>query len=103
MAKRPSTRQEASTVRVVSNVPGMVRPNVGGKLSVCRQVIWIVLFAFVLRVAVRSYTGQQDFWENGYTFFFVLAQNIAAGNGVSLGDALRPHFACRFTRCFLPR
>jgi 4-amino-4-deoxy-L-arabinose transferase-like glycosyltransferase len=69
----------------LNNVPSMVRPNVGGKLSVCRQVIWIVLFAFVLRVAVRLYAGEQDFWENGYTFFFALAQNIAAGNGVSLG------------------
>ena len=49
--------------------------------------MWIILFAFAARVAVRWYSGGPDFWENGYTFFFALAQNIAAGNGVSFdGD-----------------
>jgi hypothetical protein len=56
----------------------------GGKLSVCRDLMWIILFAFAARVAVRLFSGG-DFWENGYTFFFALAQNIAAGNGVSIG------------------
>jgi hypothetical protein len=45
------------------------------------KLIWIFFFAFTLRVALRWHTGAPDFWENGYTFFFVLAQNIAAGNG----------------------
>ena len=79
----------------------MIHSNTQGKLSVCRHLMWIILFAFAARVAVRWYTGERDFWENGYTFFFALAQNIAAGNGVSFGGGLRPHFACRFTRCFL--
>ena len=47
--------------------------------------MWISLFAFAVRVAVRLYSGELDFWENQYTFFFVLAQNIADGNGVSVG------------------
>jgi Dolichyl-phosphate-mannose-protein mannosyltransferase len=47
--------------------------------------MWIILFAFAVRVAVRWYGGRPDFWENGYTFFFALAQNIAAGNGISFG------------------
>jgi hypothetical protein len=30
---------------------------------------------------VRWHTGGEDFWENGYTFFFALIQSIAAGSG----------------------
>src|SRR5438105_330470 len=52
------------------------------KLAIFRPAIWIILFAFVVRVAVRWYTGEEEFWENGYTFFFALAKNIAAGNGI---------------------
>ena len=48
------------------------------------KLIWIILFAFAVRVAVRWYSGGPDFWENGYTFFFALAQNIAAGDGIAL-------------------
>jgi 4-amino-4-deoxy-L-arabinose transferase-like glycosyltransferase len=51
-----------------------------------RKLLWIILLAFAARVAVRSYSGGPDFWQNGYTFFFALAQNIAAGNGVSIGS-----------------
>ena len=64
----------------------MIHSNTQGKLSVFRHLMWIFLFAFAARVAVRLYAGERDFWENGYRFFFALAQNIAAGNGVSLGD-----------------
>ena len=53
-------------------------------MSIYRKLIWIILLAIAVRVAVRGYLGGPDFWENGYTFFFVLAKNIAAGNGVSL-------------------
>jgi 4-amino-4-deoxy-L-arabinose transferase-like glycosyltransferase len=53
--------------------------------STSRKLMWIVLLAFAARVSVRWYSGGPDFWENGYTFFFALAQNIAAGNGVSIG------------------
>jgi 4-amino-4-deoxy-L-arabinose transferase-like glycosyltransferase len=64
----------------------MVHSNTGDKLSFRRYLMWIIFFAFAARVAIRLYTGERDFWTNGYTFFFALAQNIAAGNGVSLGD-----------------
>jgi 4-amino-4-deoxy-L-arabinose transferase-like glycosyltransferase len=53
-------------------------------VSIYRKLIWIILLAIAVRVAVRGYLGGPDFWENGYTFFFELAKNIAAGNGVSL-------------------
>jgi 4-amino-4-deoxy-L-arabinose transferase-like glycosyltransferase len=62
--------------------------NVVNKLSVYRHVIWIVVFAFAARVVVRCYTGEEAFWESGYAFFFALAKNVAAGNGVSIGGAL---------------
>ena len=55
-----------------------------GPVSIYRKLIWIILLAIAVRVAVRGYLGGPDFWENGYTFFFELAKNIAAGNGVSL-------------------
>ncbi len=46
-----------------------------------RKLMWIFLLAFAVRVVVRWYIGESDFWVNGYTFFFDLARNIAAGNG----------------------
>jgi 4-amino-4-deoxy-L-arabinose transferase-like glycosyltransferase len=43
--------------------------------------------AFVLRIAARLYSGAEGFWVNGYTFFFAMAENIAAGNGIGFdGD-----------------
>ena len=49
--------------------------------SIYYKLIWILLLAFALRVAVRWSFGGADFWQNGYTFYFALAKNIAAGNG----------------------
>jgi 4-amino-4-deoxy-L-arabinose transferase-like glycosyltransferase len=46
-----------------------------------RKLIWIFALAFLVRVAFRLHSGSADFWVNGYTFFFDLAENIAAGNG----------------------
>jgi 4-amino-4-deoxy-L-arabinose transferase-like glycosyltransferase len=46
--------------------------------------MWIFLLAFAVRVVVRWYMGEPDFWVNGYTFFFDLARNIASGNGYAL-------------------
>jgi hypothetical protein len=58
------------------------------------------------------YSGERDFWENGYTFFFALAQNIAAGNRISIGGSptafrvpLYPMFLAAVTfghQAFLP-
>jgi 4-amino-4-deoxy-L-arabinose transferase-like glycosyltransferase len=77
------------------------------------QATWIILLAFVVRVAVRWYTGEEEYWESGYTFFFALAKNIAAGKGISIGDGsltayrvpLYPMFLAAITlgqRAFLP-
>jgi len=58
-----------------------ILPNAGGKAPIYGKLMWIIFFAFALRVVVRWLTGESNFWENGYTFFFALAQNIADGNG----------------------
>src|SRR5262245_22864496 len=60
-----------------------ILPNASGKPPIYGKLMWIVFFAFAVRVAVRGLTGESDFWENGYTFFFALAQNIADGNGLA--------------------
>jgi 4-amino-4-deoxy-L-arabinose transferase-like glycosyltransferase len=52
-----------------------------------------MLFAFTLRVGVRWYAGESNFWESGYSFFFALARNIAAGNGIGFDG--RPATAFR--------
>jgi 4-amino-4-deoxy-L-arabinose transferase-like glycosyltransferase len=56
-------------------------------LQTYRKLLWIIIFAaFSVRVAVRCYSGAEDFWVNSYGFFFELAQNIAVGNGITFGD-----------------
>jgi 4-amino-4-deoxy-L-arabinose transferase-like glycosyltransferase len=52
----------------------------------------IMLLAFGARVAFRGYSGGADFWENGYTFFFALARNIAAGKGVAFDGSAATAF-----------
>jgi hypothetical protein len=49
-----------------------------------QAVYWFTLVAFLLRIIARLHTGAADFWVNGYTFFFDLAQNIAAGKGIGI-------------------
>ena len=51
------------------------------------KLLWIVFAAFAIRVAVRLYFGSEDFWVNGYSFFFGFAQDIAAGNGIGFSEA----------------
>ena len=63
-----------------SPIGSCVRPT----LPLYRKLIGISVLAFVVRVAVRCFSGGLDFWVNGYSFFFALAQNIAAGNGYTL-------------------
>jgi hypothetical protein len=58
-----------------------------------RTVAFICLLAIALRVAYRAYAGSADFWEHGYTFFYDIATNIAAGKGVGIdggASAMRP-------------
>jgi 4-amino-4-deoxy-L-arabinose transferase-like glycosyltransferase len=49
------------------------------------KLLGIVLVAFAIRVAVRYHAGSADFWVNGYSFYFHLAQKIAA-KGISFWD-----------------
>jgi 4-amino-4-deoxy-L-arabinose transferase-like glycosyltransferase len=49
-----------------------------------RKLLWVSLFAFAVRATIRWNSGSLDFWENGYTFFFELAQNIAGRNVIAL-------------------
>jgi 4-amino-4-deoxy-L-arabinose transferase-like glycosyltransferase len=84
----------------------------GASTSLSCQLSWIVLLAFAARSSVRLYSGASDFWENGYGFFFVLAQRIASGDGVSAGQGptafrvpLYPAFLAAVTfghQAFLP-
>ena len=48
-----------------------------------RKLLGIAALAFALRLAARFYSGEADFWANGYGFFFELARNLAAGNGLA--------------------
>lgn len=52
-----------------------------------KPMLWILLLAFGARVAARWYSGEADFWVNGYGFLFELAQNIAAGRGIAFDGA----------------
>jgi hypothetical protein len=85
----------------------------GVPLAIYCKLMWIVLLAFAARFAVRGYFGEADFWINGYTFFFDLAQNIAAGDGYAFDSMpatafrvpLYPLFLAAVTfghRLFLP-
>jgi hypothetical protein len=49
------------------------------------MILPLIATGFVLRVGYRLYEGEASFWDNGYTFFFDLARNIAAGQGLGLG------------------
>jgi 4-amino-4-deoxy-L-arabinose transferase-like glycosyltransferase len=64
-------------------------------LQTYRKLLWIVFAAFAMRVTVRSYFGSEDFWENGYSFFFELAQNIAAGKDIAYVDGPPAYFRFR--------
>ena len=52
-------------------------------------------------MAVRGYSGGPDFWENGYTFFFALAKNIAAGKGVAFDGGAATGFRVPLYPMFL--
>jgi hypothetical protein len=58
------------------------------KPNLPQAVYWFTLLAFVLRMMARLHTGAADFWVNGYTFYFAMAQNIAAGKGIGIEGML---------------
>ncbi len=47
-------------------------------------VYWLSFLAFALRLSARLHTGIADFWVNGYSFFFEMARNLAAGKGIAI-------------------
>src|SRR5438128_5742640 len=59
-----------------------------GRMSWTR-VVTIAAAGLLLRVVVRLYSGEADFWQNGYSFLFELAHNVAAGHGLAF-DAQPP-------------
>jgi 4-amino-4-deoxy-L-arabinose transferase-like glycosyltransferase len=69
--------------------------------AIYRKLMWIMLVACALRIFVRLYTGSSDFWQNGYTFFFTLAQNLASGNGLTYGDGSLTSFRVPLYPAFL--
>ena len=82
-------------------------PLANEQLQTYWKLLGIILVAFALRVAVRCYFGSADFWANGYTFYFTLAQNIAVGDGSLTTDRvpLYPAFLAAVTfghKAFLP-
>lgn len=52
------------------------------KLFSSHPVLWLAVLGFAVRVAARLYTGEADFWVNAYPFFFSMARNIGANNGI---------------------
>lgn len=52
-------------------------------MSKLQNILWIVILAFVARATVRWHLGETEFWANGYTFFYDLAQSIATGEGIA--------------------
>lgn len=51
-----------------------------------RGCLFVLLpMAFLVRVAVRMAFGEKDFWINGYTNYYELAQNVLAGKGFCFG------------------
>jgi 4-amino-4-deoxy-L-arabinose transferase-like glycosyltransferase len=91
MAPSPYPRVKYGTFDLarVSKPTAIIRSAASPESAVRAPLLWIAALAFAARAAVRWYRGEADFWEHGYTFFFALAQSIAAGNGVSL-DGVQP-------------
>lgn len=69
--------------------------------SDCRRLAAIAFLAFALRAIVRLYSGEWDFWINGYGFFFNLAHSIAAGDGVAHMDGSATAFRVPLYPAFL--
>src|SRR5262249_39604249 len=80
---------------------GCAPSNARGKFPICRKLMWIILLALAARVVIRLHSGALDFWESGYTFFFALAKNIAAGNGVAFDGTSRTAFRVPLYPMFL--
>jgi 4-amino-4-deoxy-L-arabinose transferase-like glycosyltransferase len=71
-----------------------------------QKLLCIIFVGFAARVAVRCYSGAEEFWDNSYLYVFEIAKNIAAGNGVSFYRVpMYPAFLAAVTfghKAFLP-
>lgn len=47
-----------------------------------RTIVLICIAAFVLRLGYRLVTGADEFWTNGYTFFYGVARNLVEGRAL---------------------
>ena len=74
-----------ATLLKPASVPGLV-PEVQPRPQRANAafLVSILLLAVTLRVAWRIHMGSADFWTNGYSFFYDLANNLAAGHGLHI-------------------
>jgi 4-amino-4-deoxy-L-arabinose transferase-like glycosyltransferase len=56
----------------------------GARPHTAHVLLLAALAAFALRLALRIARGERDFWTNGYSLFWGLASNFAAGKGLCL-------------------
>jgi 4-amino-4-deoxy-L-arabinose transferase-like glycosyltransferase len=75
--------------------------NEGSRPGLDPAVNWITAGAFVLRLVARLLQGIDAFWVNGYTFFFDIARNIAAGKGIAAANGIPTAFRVPFYPIFL--
>ena len=71
------------------------------RLGLHPAVYWIAAAAFLLRIAARLVQGIDKFWVNGYTFFFEMAQNLAAGKGIATANGVPTAFRVPLYPIFL--
>jgi 4-amino-4-deoxy-L-arabinose transferase-like glycosyltransferase len=71
------------------------------QLGLAPVIYWLAGLAFLLRLIARLWQGIDLFWVNGYTFFFDLAQSIAAGKGIALADGVPTAFRVPLYPIFL--
>src|SRR6266481_5640146 len=48
-------------------------------------IIALIVIALLARVAVRVAFGESDFWINGYSAYYDLAENVVSGKGFCFG------------------
>ena len=62
------------------------RDHAGSPTRVVRAAISLILIAaFALRLGTRIAFGEEYFWQNSYSAYYDLAQNVAAGKGFCFG------------------
>jgi 4-amino-4-deoxy-L-arabinose transferase-like glycosyltransferase len=54
--------------------------------DVKRAILCLAVLALIIRMWARLYIGGVGYFNSGYSFFFSLAQNIAAGKGIGFGN-----------------